>query len=89
MIIERSIGIVKYLLSKTLKSGESFREAWFSLQNTPKKLRGISPAILFYGRILRDPKLPQLQDDLDEGAGRDAIQAARDKKKRKKNEDKK
>ena len=38
---------------------------------------------------MRDPQLPQLQDGLDEGAGRDSIQAARDKRKRKKNEDKK
>ena len=38
---------------------------------------------------MRDPQLPQLQDDLDEGAGRDSIQASRDKRKRKKNKDKK
>ena len=68
--IERSIGIVKDLLSKTLRSGESFRDAWFSLQNTPGSSEVLSHARLFYRRIVRDPKLPQLQDDLDEGACR-------------------
>ena len=38
---------------------------------------------------MKVPKLPQLQENLDEGAGRDAIQATRDKRKKKKNEDRK
>ena len=87
--MERSIAIVKDLLSKTQRNSESFREARFSLQNTPRTSEGFSPARLFYRRILRDPHLPQLQDNLDERAGRDSIQANKDKRKRRKNEEKK
>ena len=86
--VERSIGIVKDLLAKTQRSSESFREAWFALQNTPHTAEGFSPARLFYGRILRDPHLPQLEDDLDERVGRDTIQANKERRKRKKNEEK-
>ena len=42
---------------------------------------------MFYGRILRDPHLPQLEDNLDERIGRDIIQANKEKRKRKKNEE--
>ena len=71
--------MVKGLLDKTLKTGESFREAFFALQNTLRTAEGLSPARLFYGRIVRSPKLPQLQDGQDERADRDIIQAKRDK----------
>ena len=74
---------------KSHRSGESFREVWFSLQNMPRTSEGFPPGRLFYGRILRDPHLPQLEDNLDERAGSDAIQAPKDKRKRKKNQDKK
>ena len=33
--IEHQVGIIKHLLDKTQRSGESFKEAWFCLQNTP------------------------------------------------------
>merc|ERR1712059_166974 len=46
--VERSIGIVKDLLAKTQRSSESFREAWFALQNTPHTAGGFSPARLLW-----------------------------------------
>ena len=48
----------------------------------------MSLARLFYGRIIRSPKLPQLTDRLDESVGGGAIQANRERRKRKKNENK-
>ena len=86
--VERQVGIIKHLLDKTQRSGENFKDAWFALQNTPRTTEGMSPTRLFYGRIIKSPKLPQLTDGLDENAGGDAIQANRERRKMKKNENK-
>ena len=45
----------------------------------------MSPARLFYGRIIKNPIIPQLTDGFDDTAGGDAIHANREKRKIKKN----
>ena len=86
--IERQVAIIKHILDKTLRSGESFQEAWFCLQNKPCSAEGISPTCLFYGRIVRNTLLPQLSDGHDEEARADALHANIEKRNMKNNENK-
>ena len=82
------MAIIKNLLDKTLRSDENFPRAWFCLQNTPHSSEGMSPAHLFYRRLVKNPLLHQLSDGYDETARGDALHANREKKKKKKNENK-
>ena len=79
--IECQVAIIRHHLDKTQRSGEDFLESWFCHQNTPRSCEGMSPAHLFYRRIIKNPLLPQLADGYDETASVDAVHANKEKKK--------
>ena len=83
--MEHKIKILKDFLDKTLRSGGDFEEALFCLQNAPRSAEGMSPSHLFYGRIIRNPLLPELADSCDESAAGGAVQIEREKKRKNEN----
>ena len=71
--IECSIGIVKDLMDKAAREKVDFQDRWFSLQNTPRTLEGMSPAKLFYSMPVREPVLAEIPDGRGEQAAKDSI----------------
>ena len=57
--LKMSIQDVKNLLTKTKEAGEDFDLAFFEWRSAPTS-QGVSPAQLFFGRMIRSCVLPQL-----------------------------
>ena len=60
---------MKDLMDKCLRTGKSFEEALFCLQNTPQSAEQMSPAKFLYWRIVKNPELLQPDDGRVEEAG--------------------